>query len=169
MKKAFAWLLALALAIPAWALAEGPVLLLNLPQDAQMVENIEFDDGDFIQTYQLSGGARVQLLRYGAFDMTLDELVASEWVGCTGARDLALGEVGGFPASGLRLTYQEEGQDALDVTILLIKAGQATLVFEAMYPKTLGDAQIEANVSAMIGSMSVLLSGESAGGESEVG
>ena len=82
MKKAFFALLALALLLPAAALGDGPVLLVHLPQDAQMVENIAFDDGDFIQTYQLSGGANVQLLRYQAFDMTIDDLVASEWTGC---------------------------------------------------------------------------------------
>ena len=118
MKRMFACLLAL-LVLPALALSEGPVLLLELPQDAQMVENVQFDDGDFIQTCQLSGGARVQLVRYGAFDMTLDELVASEWVGCTNAQDLALGSVGGYPASGLRLHDQEDGQDALDVDLTL--------------------------------------------------
>ena len=48
----------------AWA-EEAPVLLVQLPEDAQMVENVAFDDGDFVQTYQLNGGAYVQLLRYG--------------------------------------------------------------------------------------------------------
>ena len=154
MKRMFACLLAL-LVLPALALSEGPVLLLELPQDAQMVETVQFDDGDFIQTYQLSGGARVQLLRYGAFDMTLDELVASEWVGCTNAQDLALGSVGGYPASGLRLHDQEDGQDALDVTVVLVDAGEATLVFEAVFPQALGDAQIRALVDGMIDSMDV--------------
>ena len=154
MKRMFACLLVL-LVLPALALSEGPVLLLELPQDAQMVENVQFDDGDFIQTYQLSGGARVQLLRYGAFDMTLDELVASEWVGCTNAQDLSLGSVGGYPASGLRLHDQEDGQDALDVTVVLVDAGEATLVFEAVFPQALGDAQIRALVYGMIDSMDV--------------
>ena len=166
MKRMFACLLAL-LVLPALALSEGPVLLLELPQDAQMVENVQFDDGDFIQTYQLSGGARVQLLRYGAFDMTLDELVASEWVGCTNAQDLALGSVGGYPASGLRLHDQEDGQDALDVTVVLVDAGEATLVFEAVFPQALGDAQIRALVDGMIDSMDV--QGGAAGSSAEVG
>ena len=166
MKRMFACLLAL-LVLPALALSEGPVLLLELPQDAQMVENVQFDDGDFIQTYQLSGGARVQLLRYGAFDMTLDELVASEWVGCTNAQDLALGSVGGYPASGLRLHDQEDGQDALDVTVVLVHAEGATLVFEAVFPQALGDAQIRALVDGMIDSMDV--QGGAAGSGAEVG
>ncbi|MGN0997128.1 MAG: hypothetical protein ACI4PG_09460 [Candidatus Ventricola sp.] len=166
MKRMLACLLAL-LVLPALALAEGPVLLLELPQDAQMVENVAFDDGDFIQTYQLSGGARVQLLRYGAFDMTLDELVASEWVGCTNAQDLALGSIGGYPASGLRLHDQEDGQDALDVTVVLVHTGEATLVFEAVFPQALGDAQIRALVDGMIDSMDV--QGGAAGSGAEVG
>ena len=166
MKRILACLLAL-LVLPALALSEGPVLLLELPQDAQMVENVEFDDGDFIQTYQLSGGARVQLLRYGAFDMTLDELVASEWVGCTNAQDLSLGSVSGYPASGLRLHDQEDGQDALDVTVVLVHAEGATLVFEAVFPQALGDAQIRALVDGMIHSMDV--QGGAAGSGAEVG
>lgn len=156
MKKLFAWLLVLAMMIPALALADGAVLMLDLPQDAQMIENIEFDDGDFIQTYQLSGGANVQLLRYAAFDMTLNELVESEWTGCSGVRDLALDPIGGYPASGVRLTYQEDGQEALDVTLILVEADGATLVYEAVFPQKLGDAQIEATVQAMIQSMDVL-------------
>ena len=166
MKRIWACLLAL-LVLPALALSEGPVLMLELPQDAQMVENVEFDDGDFIQTYQLSGGARVQLLRYGAFDMTLDELVASEWVGCTNAQDLSLGSVGGYPASGLRLHDQEDGQDALDVTVGLVHAEGATLVFEAVFPQALGDAQIRALVDGMIDSMDV--QGGAAESSAEVG
>ena len=71
MKKGFFALLLAVCMLPALALATGSVLMVELPQDAQMVENVEFDDGDFIQTYQLSGGARVQLLRYASFDMTL--------------------------------------------------------------------------------------------------
>lgn len=156
MKKAFAALLLLAALLSASALAEGPVLLVDLPQDAQMIENIEFDDGDFIQTYQLSGGASVHLLRYAAFDMTLSALVESEWVGCTGVRDLTIARIGGQPASGVRLTYQEDGQEALDVTILLVDCGGTALVFEAVFPTALGDAQIEATVQGMIASMGVL-------------
>ena len=39
--------------LPALALAEAPVLLAQLPESAQMVENVEFEGGDFIQTAQL--------------------------------------------------------------------------------------------------------------------
>ena len=70
-------LLTLALLLAGAAFADqedAPVLLVQLPEDAQMVENVAFDDGDFIQTYQLSGGAYVQLLRYMQSDVTIDGL-----------------------------------------------------------------------------------------------
>jgi len=170
MKKAFIALMLLALLLPAAALGDGPVLLVQLPQDAQMVENIAFDDGDFIQTYQLSGGANVQLLRYQAFDMTLDDLVSSEWVGCTDVRNIPVESVGGYPAAGLRLAYAEAGQDALDVTILTVDADGSTLVYEAVFPQALGSGQIEATVQMMIDSMDVTIEGEEAADENaEVG
>lgn len=159
MKKIMALLLCMLLLVPALALAGGPVLLVDLPQDAQMIENIAFDDGDFIQTYQLSGGASVQLLRYQAFDMTLGDLIASEWAGCTDVREAAVTSVGGCPAHGLRFAYQQEGQEALDVTLILVEAQGATLVFEAVYPAALGTAQIDASVQAMIGSMDLMMDG----------
>ena len=162
MKKMCALLLGLMLLLPAFALADGAVLMVELPQDAQMVENVEFDDGDFIQTYQLSGGANVQLLRYASFDMTLGDLIASEWVGCTDVRELGVSEIGGCEAEGLRFAYQEDGQAALDVTLALVKADGAVLVFEAVFPQELGDAQIDATVQAMLDSMSVLTQDENA-------
>lgn len=157
MKKLFAALLALML-LTAGACAEGSVLMVELEQDAQMVENVAFEDGDFIQTYQLGGGANVQLLRYASFDMTLGDLIASEWVGATDVRELGVSEISGHPAQGLRFAYQEEGQEALDVTLVVVDAGE-TLVFTAVYPQALGTAQIDAAVQAMLGSMSVSAEG----------
>ena len=156
MKKSFLALLLAACMLPALALAAGSVLMVELPQDAQMVENVEFDDGDFIQTYQLSGGARVQLLRSASFEMTLGDLIASEWVGFTDVRELGVSTIGGCPAEGLRFAYQEEGQPALDVTVALVKTDDGALVFEAVFPTTLGDAQIDATVQAMLASMDVM-------------
>ena len=49
-------LLTLALLLAGAAFADqedAPVLLVQLPEDAQMVENVAFDDGDFIQTLSL--------------------------------------------------------------------------------------------------------------------
>ena len=57
MKKRMIVLLALLMMMPAMALGQNAALLVELEQDAQMIENIAFEDGDFIQTYQLSGGA----------------------------------------------------------------------------------------------------------------
>ena len=155
MKKCFFALLLALCMLPALVLASDSVLMVQLPQDAQMVENVEFDDGDFIQTYQLSGGATVQLLRYASFEMTLGDLIASEWAGCTDVRELGVNAIGGCAAEGLRFAYQEEGQAALDVTVALVKADDAVLVFEAVFPEALGDAQIEATVQEMISSMDV--------------
>ena len=151
MKKLFAVLLAAVLLVPALAFAQGSVLMVELPEDAQMVENVAFDDGDFIQTYQLAGGAQVQLVRYAAFDMTLGELFASEWVGATDVRELGVTEVGGHPAQGLRFSYQTEGQAALDVALVVVDAGE-TLVMSAVFPAGTADAQLE----AMLGSLSVM-------------
>ena len=151
MKKMFAALMALLLLIPALALAQGSVLMVELPHDAQMVENVAFDDGDFIQTYQLAGGAQVQLLRYAAFDMSLGELFASEWVGATDVRELNITEVAGYPAQGLRFSYQTEGQAALDVALVVVDAGE-TLVMSAVFPAGTADAQLE----TMLGSLSVM-------------
>lgn len=161
MKKVFAALLALMLLMPALAFAQGEVLLVELEPDAQLVENVAFEDGDFIQTYQLSGGAHVQLLRYASFDMNLGDLIASEWVGATDVRVLELSEISGYPAQGLRFAYQEEGQEALEVTLVVVNAGE-TLVFSAVYPKDLGTAQIDAAVEAMVSSMSVSAEGAAA-------
>ena len=148
MKKMLAVMLAVLLLVPALALAQGSVLMVELPQDAQMVEDIAFDDGDFIQTVQLPGGAQVQLLRYAAFDMTLGDLFASEWVGATDVRELGITEVSGHPAQGLRFSYQEEGQQALDVAIVVVDAGE-TLVFSAVFPAGGADAQLDAMLESM--------------------
>lgn len=161
MKKFISVLLALMLMLPAMAFAQGNVLLVELEQDAQIVENVAFEDGDFIQTYQLSGGAHVQLVRYASFDMNLGDLIASEWVGATDIRVLEVSEISGYPAQGLRFAYQEEGQDALDVTLVVVDAGE-TLVFSAVYPQAMGAAQIDAAVEAMLGSMSVSAEGAQA-------
>ncbi|MBR5302990.1 MAG: hypothetical protein IKU38_09155 [Clostridia bacterium] len=154
MKKFVAIWIALMLMIPVMAFAENAVLLVELAPDAQMIENIAFEDGDFIQTYQLAGEAQVQLLRYASFDMTLGDLFASEWLGATDVRELGMSEIGGYPAQGLRFAYQEEGQQALDVTLVVVDAGE-TLVFTAVYPQALGAELIDAQLQAMLASMTV--------------
>lgn len=134
------------LMIPALALADGPVLLVELPEEAQMTENVEFEDGDFIQSYQL-GSAQIQLLRYADFDMTLDELVSSDWAENCGTEPLELTEVSGYPAQGVRV-YQavdasgypvgasrealSEGQQLMEVRLVLVRVGDCALIYQDM-------------------------------------
>ena len=159
MKKILIGLLTLALLLVGAAFADqedAPVLLVQLPEDAQMVENVAFDDGDFVQTYQLSGGAYVQLLRYGDMSMSISDLVASDWAGATGVQDMNLDKIGGCAADGVRLDYDEDGQDALRVSLVLVTSGRTTLVYQAVYPQKLGEEQIDATVDQMVRSMDIL-------------
>ena len=149
MKKILMWLTVLALMLTGAAFADqenAPVMLVKLPEDAQMVENVAFDDGDFIQTYQLSGGAYVQLLRYAQGDVTLDGIVAGDWPGATDIQSMALETVGGYAAKGLMLSVEPEDEEAVRVA----------LVYQAVYPQRLGDDQIDDAVQRMVDSMDVL-------------
>lgn len=131
MKKFAAALLGLTL-LSAGAMAEGPVLRADLPESAQRIESVAFENGDFIETYQLEGGATVQMLRYAEFDMTLDELIEGEWTGYTGKETLELSDVDGCPAQGVHLTADEEGRK-LDVYVVLIDAQGQTLIFQTVF------------------------------------
>lgn len=168
MKKLLTMLAILALLVPALALADGPVLLVELPEGAEMIEDVQFDDGDFIQTYQLDGGATVQLLRYAVFGMTLDELAEGEWTGYTALEALPLAQVGIWPAQGLRLDWAQEGA-AVDVTLLLVQAGDQALLLQAVFPQTIGQEAIDASVQAMLDSLDVLDQDMPVGDEVEVG
>ena len=150
MKKLLCALLLCALLWPCAALGDGPLLLVELPEDAVCVENVEFEDGDFIQSYQLSGGSQVQLLRYSSFDMTLEELAKSDWPDCEIAQTLDIRHVGGCPAGGLRLTGGEN--EDITVTLVLVDAGAYTLIFSAVSPQ---DADAQA-VETMLSTMNVL-------------
>lgn len=152
MKK-FVTLILMLVMMSAAALADSAVLLVELPQDAQMIEDIRFDDGDFIQTYQ-AGGMTVQLLRYASFDMSIDELIGSEWTGAANVTALSLDQVGGYPASGVQFSCVQEGQGTLDVTLVRVDTGDGVLVFEAVAAQ--GDAGAAQTVKAMLDSMSVL-------------
>ena len=159
MKKMLIGLLTLALLLVGAAFADendAPVLLVQLPEDAQMVENVAFDDGDFIQTYQLSGGAYVQLLRYAQGDVTLDGIVAGDWPGATDIQSMALKTVGGYEAKGLMLSVEPEDDEALRVALVLVSADGCTLVYQAVYPQRLGQDQIDDAVQRMVDSMDVL-------------
>ena len=154
-------LAALALLIPALAAADGPVLLVELPEEALVIEDVQFEDGDFIQTYQLDG-ATVQLLRYAAFDMTLAELAEADWTGYVPGEALAIEAVGGYPAEGMRLRYGE-GSEAVDVALVLVHADGQTLIFQAVTNAGADGAQVQ----AMLDSLGVL--GGEAGEEAEAG
>ena len=155
-------LLCAALLLPALALADGPVLLVELPDDARMVENVSFEDGDFIQSYQLAGGTQVQLLRYARFDMTLEELAGSDWPDATATAKLDVKHVGGCPASGLRLNSPAGDGSTLDVTLVLVDAGAYTLIFSAVCPQGADEQAVE----TMLTTMNVL---ETESGSAEVG
>lgn len=145
----------LALLMGANALADGPVLMVELPEDAQMIENVQFEDGDFIQTYQLAGGVRVQILRYAAFDMTLEDLAEGEWTGYIDARAMAITEVSGCPAQGLRLQYTDDAGAEMTVCMIMVQAQGQTLLFTAVFPAEIGEAQIEAEMNAWLNTMCV--------------
>lgn len=160
MKKLLCALLVYASLWPCAALGDGPLLLVELPEDAVCVENVEFEDGDFIQSYQLAGGSQVQLLRYSSFDMTLEELAESDWPDCEIAQTLDIRHVGGCPAGGLRLTGGEDG--SLVVTLVLVDAGAYTLIFSAVGPQGADEQAVE----TMLSTLNVL---EMDGGDAEVG
>lgn len=154
MKKLMIALMMLMLLLPALAAADGPVLLVEMPEEAQMVENIQFEDGDFIQTYQISG-AQVQLLRYASLGMSLEQMASSDFPGARDVTPLALERVGSFPAGGLTLVYEEKGQETLDVTLVLVDAGAYSLVFSAVVPQSADDT-VRSQVEAMVQSLEML-------------
>ena len=131
--KAWAALL-IGLMLPVMALAEGPALQTQLPEDAALVENVEFDDGDFIRTYSLADGTSVQMLRYGSFDMTLEDLAEGEWTGYSAMETLELQAVDGYPAQGVHLTTGEDN-DELNVYIVMVNADGQTLIFQVVLGK----------------------------------
>lgn len=167
MKKAFIALLAALALIPVLAFCEGPVLLVEIPEGAQMVENVAFDDGDFIQTYQTPGGATVQLLRYGALAMTAQELTDSDWPDHCHAEALELTEISGCPAQGVHIWQALEGgypvavddwqnppdgTQMMECILVLVQQGEGTLIFQGSYMTQ--DAGRE--VQAMLDSLKVL-------------
>ena len=137
------------------ALADGPVLFVELPEDALMIEDVQFDDGDFIQTYQLSGGARVQMLRYAAFDMTLEDLAEGEWTGYTQKQTMDIAQVSGCPASGLMLKYKDEAGTSLTVYLIMVEAEEQKLLMTAAFPDSLGEEKIASDVEVWLNTMTV--------------
>ena len=144
-----------AVLLGAAASADGPVLLVELPEDALMVENVQFEDGDFIQTYQLSGGVRVQILRYAAFDMTLEDLAEGEWTGYTDLQTMDITEVGGCPAQGVKLAYRDEAGTDTTVYMIMADAQGQKLLMTAAFPAEIGEEQIETDVNAWLTTMTI--------------
>jgi len=134
--------------LPVIAFAQAPVMLVNLPESAQMVENVEFDNGDFVQTYQLENGVSVQLLRYTGFAMTLDELIASDWPVNAGVEMHEMAEISGYPAQhahiwqvldkdGYPVKAQsgelKDGEKMMEIDLILVSADGATLIYQDTY------------------------------------
>ena len=71
------------------------------------------------------------MLRYGAFDMTLDDLAEGEWTGYTAKEPLALGALDGYPAEGVHLMLGE-AERTMDVYIVLVYAQNRTLIYQAV-------------------------------------
>lgn len=152
MKKIAVLVLVMAMMI-CGALAEGPVLTVRLPEEALMIESFEFDDGDYVQSYQLPDGIMVQMLRYAAFDMTLEELAEGEWTGYQEAKRIELDEISGYPAQAMRLT---DDQGNVIVYTVMLEAQDQTMIFQAVFPKTLDEARIEDDMDAWLSSMQVV-------------
>ena len=152
MKKIAVLVLVIAMLICS-ALAEGPRLTVQLPEDALMIESFEFDDGDYVQSYQLPDGIMVQMLRYAAFDMTLEELAEGEWTGYRDAQSLEVNEIGGCSAQAMRLTDE---QGSVIVYTVMLHAQDQTMIFQAVFPKTLGEERIKADMDAWLGNMQVV-------------
>lgn len=134
--------------LPVLALAAGPVMLVELPESAQMIENVEFDNGDFIQSYQMEDGVNVQLLRYTGFTMTLEDMIASDWP--VNARyELYEGtEISGYPVARAHIwqpvdeggypvkakdTKGQESERMMEIDLILVTVDHATLIYQDTY------------------------------------
>ncbi len=148
MKKICAALFVAIALIPAFALADSPVLLVELPENTTLVEDVEFDDGDFVQTYQTQSGATVQLLRYGAFDMTIDELIEGDWPDRCHTEALEIQDISGCSAQGAHIWQAVQngyavavpdwqnlpaGTDMMHCTLVLVQCGESTLIFQGTF------------------------------------
>lgn len=176
MKKWLTMFFALLL-LPALALAEGPVLLVELGEEAQMVENVEFEDGEFIQTYQLADGVTVQLLRYMDFEMTMDELIASDWPVSCRVETQDMTQKLGYPAAHAHIwqTLDESGypvkakdeqeQTMMEIDLVMVTVGNATLIYQDSYiAGARGDMTLP-----LLDSLQVLTGEEAAKETAEVG
>ena len=148
-----------------FGLPEGPgnsaAILVDLPQDTIMVELVSFEDGDYIQTFQLPDGVTVQILRYAQFDMTLEELAEGEWTGYTSLKPLAIEGLDRLITEGVHLKtslVQENGTPAYDVYIVRAQTNSPDQVhlLQAVFPSELGEERIEEEAGAMLDSILIM-------------
>ena len=138
-----AWFALLLLVFPVLALGQEPVMLVDLPESAQMVENVEFENGDFIQTYQLEEGIAVQLLRFDGFEMAIDELISSDWPLNCGIVMQEMTELSGVPARHAHIlqAYDESGYPVKEagasggvmaIDLIVVNTDGAALIFQSI-------------------------------------
>lgn len=148
------WIVLCCICLPIQALGEGAVLLVEIPESAQMIEDVKFDDGDFIQTYQLENGGTVQLLRYAQFDMTLDDLVEGEWVGYSQKQEMSLDQVSNYPAQGVELVMDGEN-GSLRVYVVMVEAEGQSLIFQAIFPPEIEEEVAQQQMDDWLESLTV--------------
>lgn len=150
MKKKF-WglLLALALAaVPLCAFAQD-MLQFKLPRDASLIEDVRFPDGEIIRTWQLAGGASIQLWRYTGEAESPELLIQEQWPDAGSLTALSMPELGS-KSSAYRFV-----DDELMVSIVSVSDEENSFIWQAIYPRRLGDEQIETLVAGMLRSMSL--------------
>ena len=146
MKKMLALLVLLL--VPVLAHADAPVLLAQLPDGAQMVENVEFEGGDFIQTYQLEDGVTVQLLRYTGFEMTIESLISSDWPLSVRCELSDMTQTFGYPAQRAHVwqlvdeggypiradsAQAKDGERMMEIDLVLVHVDGTTLIYQDTY------------------------------------
>lgn len=101
MKKLMIGLTALMLMLSglvcAWA-EEAPVLLVQLPEDAQMVGERAPLTTEILFRRISSTAVRMCSARYGDMSISIGDLVAGDWAGATSVQDMGAGSIGGCTA-----------------------------------------------------------------------
>lgn len=147
-----------------YGLPEGPqgsaAILVELPEETVMTELIEFENGDYIQTFQLPDGGMVQILRYEMLDMTLEDLAEGEWTGYVSLEKLATDGMDPCVTEGIHLKTEADAQNgapAYDVYIVRAQTGSPDQIhiFQAVIPSELGEARILEEIGAMLDSILV--------------
>jgi hypothetical protein len=147
-----------------FGLADGPagsnVILVDLPEETVMTELVEFENGDFIQTFQLPYGGTAQILRYQEFDLTLEELAQGEWTGYTSMERLDTRGMDSFVKEAIHLKMKQDettGTPGCDVYIVLAetKKLEQIHIFQAVFPSELGEAQIKEEIGKMLDSINI--------------